>query len=129
MITIFLIIHQCVFIFLFISVDRPSPPEGPLDVSNIRKDGCRLTWKIPVDDGGAPILHYIIEKMDISRGTWSDAGMTTSLYHDIIRLIHKREYLFRVKAVNSIGESDVLETDKSIIARNEFGMIHKNSNL
>lgn len=125
MFTIFLIIHQCVFI----SVDRPSPPEGPLDVSNIRKDGCRLTWKIPVDDGGAPILHYIIEKMDISRGTWSDAGMTTSLYHDIIRLIHKREYLFRVKAVNSIGESDVLETDKSIIARNEFGMIHKNSYL
>lgn len=115
--------------FLFIPVDRPSPPEGPLDVSNIRKDGCRLTWKIPVDDGGAPILHYIIEKMDISRGTWSDAGMTTSLYHDIIRLIHKREYLFRVKAVNSIGESDVLETDKSIIARNEFGMIHKNSYL
>lgn len=106
-------------------VDRPSPPEGPLDVSNIRKDGCRLMWKVPIDDGGAPILHYVIEKMDLSRGTWSDAGMTTSLYHDVIRLIHKREYLFRVKAVNSIGESDVLETDKSIIARNEFGMTHK----
>jgi len=117
---IFSIIHSCVFI----CVDRPSPPEGPLDVSNVRKDGCRLTWKIPLDDGGAPILHYVIEKMDISRGTWSDAGMTTSLYHDVIRLIHKREYLFRVKAVNSIGESDVLETDKSIIARNEFGMVH-----
>lgn len=78
-------------------------------------------WKVPVDDGGAPILHYVIEKMDVSRGTWSNVGMTTSLYHDIIRLIHKREYLFRVKAVNSIGESDVLETDKSIIAQNEFG--------
>lgn len=117
---IFPIIHYC----MFICVDRPSPPEGPLDVSNVRKDGCRLTWKIPLDDGGAPILHYVIEKMDISRGTWSDAGMTTSLYHDVIRLIHKREYLFRVKAVNSIGESDVLETDKSIIARNEFGMIN-----
>jgi len=78
-------------------------------------------WKVPADDGGAPILHYVIEKMDVSRGTWSNVGMTTSLYHDVIRLIHKREYLFRVKAVNSIGESDVLETDKSIVAQNEFG--------
>lgn len=104
-------------------VDRPSPPIGPLDVSNIRKDGCRLTWKIPADDGGAPILHYVIEKMDISRGTWSNVGITTSLYHDVLKLIHKREYLFRVRAVNNIGESDVLEVDKSIIAQNEFGMI------
>lgn len=114
------LLTNCLFCYYFF-IDRPSPPEGPMDVSNIRKDGCRLMWRVPTDDGGAPILHYVIEKMDLSRGTWSDAGMTTSLYHDVIRLIHKREYLFRVKAVNSIGESDVLETDKSITARNEFG--------
>lgn len=85
-------------------VDKPSPPEGPLEVSNITKESCKLAWRIPVDDGGAPILHYIIEKMDISRGTWSDAGMTVSLFYDVPRLIHRKEYLFRVKAVNSIGK-------------------------
>lgn len=84
--------------------DKPSPPEGPLEVSNITKESCKLAWRIPVDDGGAPILHYIIEKMDISRGTWSDAGMTVSLFYDVPRLIHRKEYLFRVKAVNSIGK-------------------------
>uniref|UniRef100_A0A8D8U7T9 Twitchin n=1 Tax=Cacopsylla melanoneura TaxID=428564 RepID=A0A8D8U7T9_9HEMI len=101
-------------------IDRPSPPEGPLEVSSVTKESCKLSWRIPVDDGGAPILHYIIEKMDISRGTWSDAGMTVTLFYEVPRLIHRKEYLFRVKAVNSIGESDTLETTKTTIARNEF---------
>ncbi|KAI5726324.1 hypothetical protein M8J76_000791 [Diaphorina citri] len=101
-------------------IDKPSPPEGPLEVSNVTKESCKLSWRVPVDDGGAPILHYIIEKMDISRGTWSDAGMTVSLFYDVPRLIHRKEYLFRVKAVNSIGESDTLETTKTTVARNEF---------
>jgi hypothetical protein len=64
-----------------------------------------------------------VEKMDVSRGTWADAGMASGLSHDVTRLIHRKEYLFRVKAVNSIGESDPLETAKSIIAKNEFGML------
>lgn len=104
--------------------DRPSPPEGPLEVSNVTKDSARLAWRLPVDDGGSPILHYIIEKMDVSRGTWCDAGMSSSLYHDVVRLIHKKEYLFRVKAINSVGESDHLETTKTTIAQNEFGELN-----
>lgn len=101
-------------------LDRPSPPIGPLDISKITKEGCHLAWHIPEDDGGSPILHYIIEKMDLSRGTWSDAGMSTHPVHDVSRLIHRKEYLFRVKAVNAIGESEPLEANKSIIAKNEF---------
>lgn len=101
-------------------LDRPSPPQPPLDVSNITKESCHLTWRMPLDDGGSPILHYVIEKMDLSRGTWSDAGMSTHMVHDVQRLIHKKEYLFRVKAVNAIGESEPLELSKSIIAKNEF---------
>lgn len=101
-------------------LDRPSPPKGPLDISKITRDGCHLAWHVPDDDGGSPILHYIIEKMDLSRGTWSDAGMSTHPVHDVIRLVHRKEYLFRVKAVNAIGESEPLEASKSIIAKNEF---------
>ncbi|XP_015183294.1 PREDICTED: twitchin isoform X5 [Polistes dominula] len=101
-------------------LDKPSPPEPPLVVSNITKDSCHVTWGHPLDDGGSPILHYVIEKMDLSRGTWSDAGMSMVLSHDVARLTHRKEYLFRVKAVNNIGESEPLETTKSIIAKNEF---------
>lgn len=58
--------------------------------------------------------------MDLSRGTWSDAGMSKNISHDVPRLVHRKEYLFRVKAVNAIGESEPLEANKSIIAKNEF---------
>lgn len=66
--------------------------------------------------------------MDISRGTWSDAGMSPSLNHLVERLIHKKEYHFRVKAVNAMGESEPLETTKATIAQNEFGKYFKFSN-
>ena len=102
-------------------LDKPSPPEKPLIVSNISKDNCHLSWSAPLDDGGTPILHYIIEKMDVSRGTWTDAGMAMTLNHEVFRLTHKKEYYFRVKAVNAVGESEPLETTKSIVAKNEFG--------
>lgn len=102
-------------------LDKPGPPQPPLDVSCVTKESARLSWKTPLDDGGSPILHYIVEKMDVSRGTWSDAGMATITSHDITRLIHRKEYYFRIKAVNAIGESEPLETTKSIIAKNEFG--------
>ncbi|KAF2885739.1 hypothetical protein ILUMI_20443 [Ignelater luminosus] len=101
-------------------LDRPAPPQPPLDVSNVTKESARLAWKPPLDDGGSPILHYVVEKMDVSRGTWSDAGMATTCSHEIQRLIHKKEYYFRVKAVNAIGESEPLETTKGTVAKNEF---------
>ena len=38
-------------------------------------------------------------------------------------LVHRKEYMFRVKAVNNIGESEPLTTDRSIIAKNECGTL------
>lgn len=101
-------------------LDKPGPPQPPLNVGNVTKESARISWKPPLDDGGSPILHYVVEKMDVSRGTWSDAGMATITQHEITRLIHKKEYFFRVKAVNAVGESEPLETPRSIIAKNEF---------
>lgn len=101
-------------------LDKPSKPEKPLIVSEVTKESCVLTWRLPLDDGGSPILHYVIEKMDLSRGVWSDAGMSNSLSHQVTRLVHMKDYLFRVSAVNSIGQSEPLELDKSICAKNEF---------
>jgi hypothetical protein len=93
-------------------------------VSDVTKESARLTWKPPQDDGGSPILHYVIEKMDTSRGTWADAGMSPTLTYTVDRLIHKKEYYFRVKAVNAIGESDPIETLQGTIAQNEFGIVN-----
>jgi hypothetical protein len=37
-----------------------------LEVSDIFKTSCKLKWKTPKDNGGAPILHYIIERQDLA---------------------------------------------------------------
>lgn len=50
-------------------LDRPQPPEE-LEVSGVHKNGCKLTWKPPRDDGGVPIEHYIVEKLDTDTGIW-----------------------------------------------------------
>ena len=38
----------------------PARPEGPLEVSNISANGCKLRWKAPLDDGGCPIRVSLI---------------------------------------------------------------------
>lgn len=45
--------------------DVPTPPQD-IDVKDVFQTSCVVSWKTPVDDGGAPLLHYIIERNDIS---------------------------------------------------------------
>jgi len=49
---------------------KPSKPKGPLEVSKVTANGCKLEWKQPDDDGGAPIDHYVVERMDVESGRW-----------------------------------------------------------
>ncbi len=46
---------------------KPSQPQGPIEISDIKSDGCTLTWKPPKETGGSPITNYIIEKCDPKR--------------------------------------------------------------
>lgn len=105
-----------------IVIDRPGKPEGPLKISEIRKDSCVLSWRPPMDDGGCPIDKYIIEKQDVARGEWSPVnevnGDTTTLR--VIRLTPGKEYMFRVRAVNKEGDSENLETTGSTLAKNPY---------
>ncbi|GBN20312.1 Twitchin, partial [Araneus ventricosus] len=103
-----------------IVMDRPSPPEGPLGVTDVCKDSATLTWKASKDDGGSPIKHYLVEKMDTTRGTWSEVGTTLDLKFKVPKLIYKKRYHFRVKAVNEVGESDPLETKQETIAKDAY---------
>lgn len=45
-------------------------------MSDVTNETAVLKWKPPVDDGGEPILKYVVEKMDTARGSWVDAGET-----------------------------------------------------
>jgi len=53
------------------------PPTAPRDPQIIDFDNKSVTlrWKKPLDDGGRPITHYVIQKKD-KFGGWFDALIT-----------------------------------------------------
>lgn len=57
--------------------DKPSAPEGPLEVSDVHNEGCKLKWKRPLDDGGTPLEYYQVDKMDPETGCWVPCGRVT----------------------------------------------------
>ena len=103
-------------------IDRPAAPEGPLKVSDITNTTAVLSWQPPKDDGGAPIDNYIIEKMDVARGEWTPAETVSGLANQVklTKLSPKKEYKFRVRAVNKEGDGPNLETAMPVLVKNPF---------
>ena len=80
-----------------------------------------LDWKPPEDDGGCPIDHYELEKLDTSTGQWVPCGRTKENTFKVDNLQKGKLYKFRVKAINAEGDSDPLETDQATLAKNPYG--------
>lgn len=101
-------------------LDRPGPPTGPLNITGIMSDRCNLIWTAPSQDGGANISHYILEKRETSRLSWTqvDSNIHTTSYK-VTKLLTGDEYIFRVMAVNKYGIGDPLESE-AIIACNPY---------
>ncbi|KAG7276468.1 hypothetical protein CRUP_033906, partial [Coryphaenoides rupestris] len=76
-----------------------------------------LTWKVPEDNGGAVISHYIVEKKDVASAHWvpvSASNKKPSLM--AMYLMEGIQYLFRVAAENQFGRSDFVVTKTPIKA-------------
>jgi predicted phage tail protein len=106
---------------IFSVLAAPSRPQGPLKVSDVTKNGCKLKWDKPEDDGGKPVSGYVVEKLDTATGRWVPVGRTTEPEMDVKGLQEGSDYKFRVKAVNDEGESEPLETERATLAKNPFG--------
>jgi len=48
----------------------PGRPQGPLEVSEIFAESCRITWRHPEDDGGNEIMGYRVEKRESKSSQW-----------------------------------------------------------
>lgn len=82
-----------------------------------------VKWQRPADAGGSDITGYVLERLDMDTGRWIPAGEVgpdkdTFTFKG---LTPKKKYKFRVKAVNKEGESEPLETDDAIVAKNPYG--------
>lgn len=104
-------------------LDKPSPPNGEPEATKIRCDCATVTFNPPKDDGGCPILGYIIEKMDTETGRWVGAGECgpDASEFEVKNLTKGKRYKLRVKAYNKEGESDASEMSESFVAQNPYG--------
>jgi len=111
---------NCVFL------DVPNAPEN-LEISDVFQSSCVVTWKTPKDDGGAPIIHYLIERQDLSvKGGWhsvAEVPATGPTKYKVEDLVHKKEYKFRIRAVNKLGPSEPASYPKTILAKDPWGKL------
>lgn len=101
-------------------LDRPGPPDGTLKVKVISAEKCNLNWNPPLNDGGASVTHYIIEKRETSRVTWTEVEPhIEAVSYKVTKLVAGKEYIFRIAAVNKYGVGEFLESEP-FAAQNPF---------
>ncbi|ESO99758.1 hypothetical protein LOTGIDRAFT_141638 [Lottia gigantea] len=103
-------------------INPPSPPEGPMVVSEIQKKSCKVGWKAPEHDGGSPITRYIVEKREQWKTTWThvDNVSANKLFCDLPNLQEGKEISIRVMAENIAGQSKPLESETSVVPKSPY---------
>ena len=81
---------------------------APTAVSATAGDSsASVSWTVPTANGGATITDYVIEYSSDSGATWTAFTHTasTATSATVTGLVNGRGYTFRIKAVNSVGNS------------------------
>lgn len=97
-------------------VDKPSPPGSP-EVIEVTEDYVTLHWKDPKSDGKSPITNYILEYRDKSDKKWHQINKSVTITDTTFRvttLEKKKDYTFRVIAVNYVGQSEPSEPSATV---------------
>ncbi|XP_038134422.1 immunoglobulin-like and fibronectin type III domain-containing protein 1 [Cyprinodon tularosa] len=94
-----------------IVLDKPTPPQGPVEIVESAVNSVEFNWKPPKDNGGCPITNYIIERQQVGRNKWLKLGEIpgTPSYKDT-DVDPGRRYCYRIRAKNAEGISDYLQT-------------------
>jgi len=83
----------------------PGHPE-PIHTSD---NSITLQWVRPLDNGGAPILGYVLMKRETStkQDQWEKTfGNITDTKYSIANLVPRQTYEFKVAAVNKAGQGN-----------------------
>lgn len=100
-------------------MDTPGPPQN-VALKEVSRGSVTLTWEPPLNDGGAKIHHYIVERHEASRRTWQQCGGKCK--NNILKiesLLEGVAYLFRVTAENQNGLGEAFELTEPVIATAE----------
>lgn len=94
----------------------PGKPVGPIATSEITGGAITLHWNAPIDDGGAGISNYVVEKLG-SDGNWVKVGQPVGTSFRVRNLDSDHPYEFRISAENQYG---IGEPTEPIIAKDPF---------
>ena len=88
----------------------PAPPSIPR-ITDTTKDSISLAWSRPVEDGGADVLGYLLEKQEEGAEEWTKVHEKTlrGTEHVATGLTTGKKYCFRVAGVNVNGTGDFSE--------------------
>lgn len=89
-------------------------PSVPLDLQivDVTKSSVTLHWEKPLHDGGSRLTGYMIEACKLGSDRWSSVATTKASVSQftIPSLMENDQYLFRVRATNSRGASEPMDT-------------------
>ncbi|XP_076003215.1 immunoglobulin-like and fibronectin type III domain-containing protein 1 [Genypterus blacodes] len=101
-----------------IVLDRPGPPEGPVETVEATSSVIEIKWNPPKDDGGSAVTNYIIERQQTRHSLWTklgDVSADKTSFRDR-NVTHGKKCNYRIFAENPEGLSDALDTTDSIMA-------------
>ncbi|HEU5488241.1 MAG TPA: fibronectin type III domain-containing protein [Candidatus Nitrosotalea sp.] len=89
-------------------------PSSPTNLAATgKKTHIDLSWTIPIDNGGTPIIGYVIQRSTDNGTTWDtivqNTNSTGTTYTDS-HLKPVQTYTYRVSAINSVGKSEPSNT-------------------
>ncbi|KAM9430040.1 immunoglobulin-like and fibronectin type III domain-containing protein 1 isoform 3-T3 [Salvelinus alpinus] len=95
-----------------IVLDKPTAPQGPVEVLESTASCIHIKWRDPKDDGGCPVINYNLERQQVGRNTWKKLGDIPGVpeYKDN-DVEHGRKYCYRIRVVTEEGVSEMMETD------------------
>ncbi|KAG9335776.1 hypothetical protein JZ751_003688, partial [Albula glossodonta] len=104
-----------------IVLDKPTPPQGPVEVVESSASCIEMKWRPPKDDGGSPVQGYTLERQQVGRNTWKKLGEIPAApgYRDT-DVDHGRKYCYRIRAVTKEGVSDPMETPDVTAGTKEY---------
>ncbi|XP_048056894.1 immunoglobulin-like and fibronectin type III domain-containing protein 1 [Megalobrama amblycephala] len=96
-----------------IVVDKPGPPQGPVEVIDSSSSVIEIKWNPPSDTGGSEVTNYLVERQQVGQSVWKkvwDSSADRLSFRDR-NVSHGKKYIYRIYAGNSEGTSDPLETE------------------
>ncbi|XP_066557228.1 immunoglobulin superfamily member 22-like [Amia ocellicauda] len=99
-------------------IEPPGMASQP-QILDVTKEAVTVTWSPPAQDGGAPVLGYIVERRKKGSSMWVPVTKepVQDTKYKVEGLVEDMEYEFRVTGVNRAGVGTPSSSSNSVFAK------------